>query len=515
MPERPGCGDQPEPGPFRIAAELLDDHRAAAVAVAVRRGPGKGPRGVGIRAGRRHHAHVAPGQVDEDHRAVAGGGFDHRRGRLAAQQIRQSRRVHDSPDDRIVGVGGRDDVFARADRGQQAAGILGVGGVALRAELLEDADRLVEMAFGDRARAGLRHEASEREVAEGGLIALAEQIEQRRALREVVVRVGRAPAFGVEAAAQPQIFPPRRGRHLRIERLGGGRQPLLGLGQPAGARQRFGGDQGGLQGVERGSARVQDFVGAGDRVVEIAAPHRQARTQDADRPFVPLAGLPSERAVGVAGARQILGSGLVRAADHVNLREGVEDGAGGLVKLDRAAHVERAVQRVFGAGQVAETDADLAEGGQRDRQAVAGPQAFVQHHAPLGQRERLLVAVLHHHHAGLVAAHGCQDVVGPHRRGKPLGVAQGGHRLVVFADLREQDARQRVHEREMAPIACGVKRGRGLGDVLAHDGGVADAAVAMRQLVVGESDCARVVRGLGLFERALVERDGPRLIAAR
>ncbi len=260
MPERPGRGYQPEPRPLRVAAELLDDHRAAAVGVAVRRGSRERPRGVRIRAGRCHHPHVAPGQVDEDNCAVAGGGLDHRRGRLAAEQVRQRRRVHDSSDDRIVGVGGRDDVLARADRSQQAAGILGVGRVALRAELLEDADRLVEMAFGDRACAGLRHEASEREVAERGLIALAEQVEQRRALREVVVRVGRAPALGVEAAPQPQVFSPGRGSHLRVECLGRRCQPLLGLGQPAGARQRFGRDQGRLQGVERGSARVQDFV---------------------------------------------------------------------------------------------------------------------------------------------------------------------------------------------------------------------------------------------------------------
>ena len=44
---------------------------------------------------------------------------------------------------------------------------------------------------------------------------------------------------------------------------------------------------------------------------------------------------------------------------------------------------------------------------------------------------------------------------------------------------------------------------------------VADLAVALAELVVGEADGARVVRGLGLLERAPVQRDGPRLVAAR
>ena len=96
----------------------------------------------------------------------------------------------------------------------------------------------------------------------------------------------------------------------------------------------------------------------------------------------------------------------------MDLRERVEDGAGRLVELDRAAHVERAVQRLLGPREVAEPDADLAERGERDGQAVARAVRFVQRHAALGERERLLVAVLQHHHVGLVAAHGRQHVVG-------------------------------------------------------------------------------------------------------
>ena len=60
-----------------------------------------------------------PGSCDEDDGAVGGRRFEQRGGRLASQQIGQRRRIHDPPHDRIVGVGGRDDVFAGADRRQQ------------------------------------------------------------------------------------------------------------------------------------------------------------------------------------------------------------------------------------------------------------------------------------------------------------------------------------------------------------------------------------------------------------
>src|SRR2546427_7711948 len=47
---------------------------------------------------------------------------------------------------------------------------------------------------------------------------LAEQLEQRRALCEIVIRVGSAPALGLQRAAQPQVLPPGGWRALRVER---------------------------------------------------------------------------------------------------------------------------------------------------------------------------------------------------------------------------------------------------------------------------------------------------------
>ncbi len=61
-------------------------------------------------------------------------------------------------------------------------------------------------------------------------------------------------------------------------------------------------------------------------------------------------------------------------------------------------------------------------------------------------------------------------------------------RLFDAAALREHDARQRVQQREIAPVAGGMQRRRGLRDVLADDGRVADLLVAVPELVVREAD---------------------------
>ena len=68
--------------------------------------------------------------------------------------------------------------------------------------------------------------------------------------------------------------------------------------------------------------------------------------------------------------------------------------------------------------------------------------------------------------------------------------------------------------REVPPVAGGVQRRGGFGDVLADDRHVADLAVALAEIEVGEADGARVVRDLGLLQRAVVQRDGARLLAA-
>ena len=70
-----------------------------------------------------------------------------------------------------------------------------------------------------------------------------------------------------------------------------------------------------------------------------------------------------------------------------------------------------------------------------------------------------------------------------------------------------------MEERQVPPIARGMERGRGFGDVLANDRGVANLFVTEPELIVGEADGLGVVRKLGLTKRPADERDGALLIA--
>ncbi len=67
----------------------------------------------------------------------------------------------------------------------------------------------------------------------------------------------------------------------------------------------------------------------------------------------------------------------------------------------------------------------------------------------------------------------------------------------------------------MPPIAGRVQRGRGFRQVLADDARVAHLLVGKRQFVVGEADRARIMSEVGMLERARMERNRPRLLAAR
>ena len=186
----------------------------------------------------------------------------------------------------------------------------------------------------------------------------------------------------------------------------------------------------------------------------------------------------------------------------MNLRERVEHGAGRLVELDRAAHLERAREDLLGALEIAKLHEDLAERRQRDGEAVAGAERLMQRDAALGERERLIVPMPHQRDVRLVVHDAGEHVVGVNGHREPFALPQRGRGFVVAARLREQHRRQRVDEREMAAIAGGVQRGCGFGQVLADDAGIADLLVAEGQLVMREADRARVVRQLGVLQRA-------------
>ena len=266
---------------------------------------------VGVASGEGDHAHVVVRLLDEQDGAVGGRRFEQRRGRLASEQIGQRRRIHNPPHDRIVGVGRGDDVFAGAALRQQQFGGARVGEVALGAELFEDAHGGREMALGHRARAGFGDEASEGEMAERRLVALAQQIEQRDALRDVVVGVRRMAVSRVQRAAQAEVFAPRRRGDLRIERAGRGIEALLGGRPVVRGGERFRGNERRLQRVDGRRAGLEDLVGERHGLFERSAPQREARAEDADRPFVPAARFPAVAAVRVGGPRQELARRLV------------------------------------------------------------------------------------------------------------------------------------------------------------------------------------------------------------
>jgi len=60
-----------------------------------------------------------------------------------------------------------------------------------------------------------------------------------------------------------------------------------------------------------------------------------------------------------------------------------------------------------------------------------------------------------------------------------------------------------------------MKGGRSLADVLTNDRDVADLLVALSELIVGEPDGARIMRRLGVLQRAAAERNRARLVAPR
>ena len=165
----------------------------------------------------------------------------------------------------------------------------------------------------------------------------------------------------------------------------------------------------------------------------------------------------------------------------------------------------------FGACEIAEAHANLAQRGERDGERRQRSEVLLQRDGALGERLRLLVAMPDQRDVRLVDADDRERVVRCQRRGLTLGQPQRRRRFVVAAALRVHDARQRLHERQVSPVAGGVKRRGRLADVLADDRGVADLDVAERQLVVGEAHRPRVVRRLRVLEGAAVERDRTRL----
>ena len=87
------------------------------------------------------------------------------------------------PDERVVAVHLDADVSAGRGRGQLGERRPGLGEVRRGAERLEDRARHRQIARRTRARPGERRQPAEFEMAQPGLMALAEQLEHADALR--------------------------------------------------------------------------------------------------------------------------------------------------------------------------------------------------------------------------------------------------------------------------------------------------------------------------------------------
>ncbi len=142
------------------------------------------------------------------------------------------------------------------------------------------------------------------------------------------------------------------------------------------------------------------------------------------------------------------------------------------------------------------------------------PALLLQLDAAFGERQRLLVPMLHQRDVGLVAADRRQDVAGLDEHRQALGLRERRHRLVETSFLRERHARQRVHHRQVPAIADGMERRRRLGQVLADDAGVADLAIAEAQFEVREANRAGIVSALGGLEGLGEEGDAAGRFAA-
>ena len=195
----------------------------------------------------RHHAWFVASIAHQHDRRVGRGDLEQRRGRLAREQLGQRGRVDDAPHNGVVGIGRCADELARAGLVEQRAGRFDVARVAGRAELAEGRAGLIQRPHGKRAGASARGDAAERQLAERRLIAFAEQVAHRRALRQVVIALGGAARRRGHDASHAEVLAPGAWRGARIHVAGGAVETLLGLGVlvlPERARRRRSGTRG-------------------------------------------------------------------------------------------------------------------------------------------------------------------------------------------------------------------------------------------------------------------------------
>ena len=197
-------------------------------------------------------------------------------------------------------------------------------------------------------------------MAERRLIALAEQIEQRRALREVVIRVGRAAALARAAPPRSRRYSPHAAGATRgSSAIGRGREPLLGLRQPVRRRSALR-RRSASPAARRTAARRPAGSRRRSATASSSAPRRSASRAPSTRTDHSYQWLvcAAVRAVGVAGAAEKVGracrsgreSGESARACRRPRRSSRETGSGcgrrarGAARLRRASRSPRRTQ---------------------------------------------------------------------------------------------------------------------------------------------------------------------------
>jgi hypothetical protein len=399
---------------------------------------------VGARPGRPQHFHLVHAGLLEDDGALGVTALQQGGRAFARQQRRHHRGVDDPPHERIIAVHLHADVTSRRSEGDLLQRDIGFCQFGSRPQRGEQPLRIRQIAGSARPGSRRRRKPPKFQVAQTRLIPLSKQLEDAHALAEVVVGVG-GPSLGrADAAAEAEELAPGAahppGLNARAHRF----EPLLAFAAGAERQQRFDGDQLTQNRVSgRNALHRRDVVGHAEGGALLSATQRQPRFEHAQPPVIPARGLRAVLAVGLLGPLNGPPRIVQLAANQMNLGERVENGARGLPhEPHRASHVEGAVQGFLRPAEISDPDANLPQRGQRDPEPVRRSGFLLELDAALGQRQRILVPVLHRSDVGLVAADGGQHVPGLGRRGEALGMPHRHQRLLEPSLLREGDARK-------------------------------------------------------------------------
>src|SRR4051812_24448905 len=120
------------------------------------------------------------------------------------EQLWERRGINQPPHDGVIGIDGRTGVRARFDCRNVRRCRACLFEVASRAERFEHRRRTVELMLGLRPRAGAACELAQGETAERALISFANQLEDTRTLRNIVVRIREPARCCVDSAADSQ-----------------------------------------------------------------------------------------------------------------------------------------------------------------------------------------------------------------------------------------------------------------------------------------------------------------------